>query len=61
MGRVVEPGGGRIFLPPNSPATIQDIINKLSEECEDVPDDAEKHVKDFIKELVEKGYVGFEV
>ena len=41
--------------------TIQDIINKLSEECEDVPDDAEKHVKDFIKELVEKGYVGFEV
>ncbi len=40
--------------------TIQDIIKKLSEECEDVPDDAKKHVKDFIKELVEKGYVGYE-
>ncbi len=40
--------------------TIQDITRKLIEECEDVPEDAEKHVNDFIKELVDKGYVGFE-
>ena len=41
--------------------TIQDILGKLHENCEDMPENAEQEVKDFIEELVEKGYAGYEV
>jgi SynChlorMet cassette protein ScmD len=40
--------------------TIQDIMKNLQEDCEDVPDNAEKEVNDFLDELVKRGYVGFE-
>ena len=38
--------------------TAQDILKELGETCEDVPENAEQEIKDFIKELVEKGYAG---
>ncbi len=41
--------------------TIQDIMAKLREECDDVPDEAEDNVRSFIEDLVERGYVGYEV
>ena len=34
---------------------------ELREECEDMPEDAEKRVTDFIKDLIERGYAGYEV
>jgi SynChlorMet cassette protein ScmD len=40
--------------------TIQDITKELCENCEDAPENAGQQVNDFIKELVEKGYVGYE-
>jgi SynChlorMet cassette protein ScmD len=40
--------------------TIQDIMKDLQEDCEDVPDNAEKEVNDFLDELIKRGYVGFE-
>lgn len=38
--------------------TAQDILKELHETCEDVPENAEQEIKDFIKELEKKGYVG---
>jgi SynChlorMet cassette protein ScmD len=41
--------------------TIADIVRKLGEKCEDMPDDAMDYVKKFLHELVEKGYAGYEI
>ena len=38
--------------------TTQDILRELHETCEDVPENAEQEIKDFIEELEKKGYVG---
>ena len=38
--------------------TAQDILRELNETCEDVPENAEQEIKDFIEELEQKGYVG---
>ena len=40
--------------------TIQDISNKLQEECEHVPEHAEKDIAEFVAALISKGYAGFE-
>ncbi len=39
--------------------TIRDILENLQNDCEDVPDDAETHLKDFISDLIEKGLAGY--
>ena len=41
--------------------TVQDILAELNENCEDVPDDAEDRIKDFIRDLVEQGLAGYEL
>ena len=38
--------------------TPQDILEELVETCEDVPENAEQEIQDFIEELEKKGYVG---
>ncbi len=40
--------------------TIQDIVKELREDCEDMPENAEQEVNEFIQELIEKGYAGYE-
>ena len=41
--------------------TIQAILSKLHENCEDVPETVEQEVEAFIEGLVTKGYVGYAV
>ena len=41
--------------------TPQDILRELLETCEDVPENAEQEIQDFIEELEKKGYVGHTV
>ncbi|MFH1541590.1 MAG: SynChlorMet cassette protein ScmD [bacterium] len=41
--------------------TPHDILNILSEHCENVPDDAANHLNKFLEALIEKGFVGYEV
>ena len=41
--------------------TAQDILRELNETCEDVPENAEQEIQDFIEELEKKGYVGHTV
>ena len=39
--------------------TVADIVRKLGSECKDLPDDAMVHVKQFLDDLVEKGYAAY--
>jgi SynChlorMet cassette protein ScmD len=41
--------------------SIEDILAELRESCEDVPDDAEEHLREFVEELEELGLVGYEL
>lgn len=41
--------------------TIQDILEELRGECENVPEDAEDHVKTFIQAIVQQGLAGYEL
>lgn len=41
--------------------TDRAIVEELRESCESLPEEAEQHVRDFIRELVERGLVGYEV
>lgn len=40
--------------------TVPDIVAKLKKECEDVPENAETEVQEFIQQLLDKGYAGYE-
>ena len=37
------------------------IVKELVQDCENVPEDAAAHVKEFIEDLVRRGFAGFEV
>ena len=41
--------------------TAEEIVAELRESCEDVPDDADAHLREFVGELVERGLAGYEV
>ena len=41
--------------------TVKDIEDKVRAHCSDVPADASEHIQEFIGELVEHGYAGYEV
>jgi SynChlorMet cassette protein ScmD len=40
--------------------TIQDLNTALCSCCENVPENAEQEIADFVQELVDKGYAGYE-
>ena len=40
--------------------TVEDIMAELRENCDDMPEDAEKLVETFVKDLVERGFAGYE-
>jgi SynChlorMet cassette protein ScmD len=41
--------------------SLDDILKDLKASCDDVPADAEEHIKEFVQDIVEKGYAGFEL
>jgi len=40
--------------------TIADIMAELRENCENMPEDAEERVRSFVKDVIERGYAGYE-
>jgi len=40
---------------------LEDILKELRENAEDVPEEAEKHIQEFIGDLVKRGLAGYEV
>jgi SynChlorMet cassette protein ScmD len=39
---------------------ITDIQKKLRENCKNVPEEAESDIKEFVNDLVERGFAGYE-
>ncbi len=38
----------------------EDILRDLHNECENVPEDASEHLDDFLKDIIERGFAGYE-
>jgi len=56
----LSPVGVFIWKRLDGSHTIENIIKELLQNCEDVPQEAEAHLKDFIQSLVEQGLAGYE-
>lgn len=56
----LNPVGVFIWKRLDGRHTIEDIQKELRQNCEDMPGEAELHLKDFIKSLVEQGLAGYE-
>ncbi len=41
--------------------TLEDILSEMKKCCKDVPDKAAEEMDVFVKDLIEKGYAGFEL
>ncbi|HDH13538.1 MAG TPA: SynChlorMet cassette protein ScmD [Nitrospirae bacterium] len=57
----LNPVGVLIWKLLDGSHTMEDIFEKLRESCENIPDEAEDDLKDFIRSLTERGLAGYEV
>jgi SynChlorMet cassette protein ScmD len=51
----LNPMGVYIWKCFDGNKTIRDILENLRSNCESVPDEAEAHLREFIKDLIKKG------
>ena len=56
-----NPVGVEIWKLMDGRRTLKEIVAKIQDEFADVPDAAAKDVTAFIKDLAERGFVGYEV
>lgn len=56
----LNPVGVFIWKRLDGRHTIEDIQKELRQNCEEMPREAEVHLKDFIQSLVEQGLAGYE-
>jgi SynChlorMet cassette protein ScmD len=61
VGFGLNPVGVFIWKQLDGRNTVQDITAELCEKCENIPEDAQSHVKGFINDLVEQGLAGYEL
>ena len=57
----LNPVGVFIWKLLDGSHTMEDILKKLRESCEKVPEEARDHLKNLIESLVERGLAGYEV
>ena len=57
----LNPVGVFIWKLLDGSHTREDILKKLRENCENAPQEAKDHLKDFIDSLVQRGLAGYEV
>ena len=57
----INPVGVFIWKHLDGHHTTEQIYNELCENCEDMPDDAKQYIQNFVEDLVDKGYAGFQV
>jgi SynChlorMet cassette protein ScmD len=56
----LNPTGVFIWKQLNGRRTTQDILKSLHENCEEVPNEVQDHLNEFIQDLVEQGLAGYE-
>ncbi len=56
----LNPVGVFIWKQLNGRRTTQDILKSLHENCEEVANEAQDHLNEFIQDLVEQGLAGYE-
>jgi SynChlorMet cassette protein ScmD len=57
----LNPIGVNIWKRLDGNHAVKDILKDLEESCEDLPDEAEGELQEFIEDLVQRGLVGYEV
>lgn len=57
----VNPTSAFIWKRLDGQHTNERIVEELRGVCDDVPDEAPEHVKEFVDDLVERGFAGYEV
>ena len=57
----LNPIGVRIWKRLDGNHSVEDILKGLQEGYEDVPDEAEGDLQEFIEDLVQRGLAGYEV
>ena len=55
----LNPMGVYIWKCFDGNKTIRDILKTLRTNCESVPDEAETHIQEFIKDLLQRGLVEY--
>lgn len=56
----INPVGVFIWKRLDGHHSLEDIIGDLQETCDGMPEEAQTYVETFIKELMDRGYVGIE-
>ena len=57
----LNPIGVRIWKRLDGNHSLKDILKDLQEGYDDVPDEAESDLQEFVEDLVQRGLVGYEV
>ncbi len=57
----LNPVGVLIWKLLDGSHTMEEILKNLGGICENIPDEAEEHLMDFIQSLTERGLAGYEV
>ena len=57
----LNPIGVSIWKRLDGSHSVEDILKDVQEGYEDVPDEAESDLQQFIEDLVQRGLVGFEI
>lgn len=60
-GFAINPVSLYIWKRLDGKHTIQDILAGLREDCNDLPEDAESSIDEFIQEVVKRGLAGYEI
>jgi SynChlorMet cassette protein ScmD len=53
----INPMGVQVWKCLDGKHSVGEILNELRESCEDVPQDAETHVREFVDDLLKRGLV----
>lgn len=57
----LNPVGVFVWKRLDGKHAIEDIVKELRENAEDVPQEAEHHLEEFVKELADQGLAGYEI
>ena len=57
----INPVSALIWKRLDGHHTISDILNEVNENCQNIPDDAESHIKEFVQSLLDRGLAGHEI